>query len=268
MLLLIFCLFLYSLVHSGSFCTVTVKVHYFSVLILLSSFLYVFFLFTGNVAYSFVVDFIREDHNTLVELFLLFTSLIVIIYTHSYNKCIGILSFEYYTIMLFCICSFCFFIHCNNIVLLYVLIELQSMCCYILTGINRNNRFSLEAGLKYFIIGSFSSILILFGFSFVYGLSGLTTFDDLSLFLRYLYSFTDDFSLHATLFAFIFFNIGFLFKIYASPFHFWVADIYQGSPTSVTMFLSTVPVICYIYVYIKLYICIFSDLFFFYNNIL
>jgi len=85
---------------------------------------------------------------------------------------------------------------------------------------NKHNRYSIEAGLKYFIIGSFSSILLLFGFSFVYGFSGFIYLSDLSSYVRYLYSIDDDFFLYCLLFSLILVNVGFLFKIYASPFHF------------------------------------------------
>jgi NADH-quinone oxidoreductase subunit N len=133
---------------------------------------------------------------------------------------------------------------------------------------NKHSRYSIEAGLKYFILGSFSSILLLFGFSFVYGFSGFIYLSDLTSYIRYLYSIEDDFFLYSLLICLIFVNVGFLFKIYASPFHFWISDIYQGAPTSVTMFLSTVPVFSYIYMFIKLYVLIFSDVFSFYNYIL
>ena len=271
MLFFIFLFLIYCVIYSSSDSHFNIIVSFFSILIILCSFLLVYF-FSFNIFFfdSFFDSFyyIRNDYNSIIELFILFISFFVFFFTFSYNKQIGIYSFEYYIIMLFCICSFCVFVHCNNLIFLYILIELQSIGSYILTSINRKNRYSIEAGLKYFVIGSFSSILILFGFSFLYGFSGLICFDDLSLYIRYIYSVEDSFLFHSLLFSFIFFNVGFLFKIYAAPFHFWVSDIYQGSPTSVTMFLSTIPVVSYIYVFLKLYICLFSDFFFFYSYIL
>lgn len=164
----------------------------------------------------------RLDHNSIIEFIILCISAIIFYVTYSYNKEIGIASFEYYLIMLFCVCSFCFFLHTTNLIFLYVLIELQSISSYILTSLNKRNRYSVEAGIKYFILGSFTSILLVFGFALLYGFSGLLHFDDLSLFILYVQH------THAYIgFLYLLFYIsllcilvGFLFKIYASPFHF------------------------------------------------
>jgi NADH-quinone oxidoreductase subunit N len=94
------------------------------------------------------------------------------------------------------------------------------MASYILAAINKTNRYSIEAGLKYFILGSFSSIILLFGFTLIYGLTGLIDFSDLSIYLRYLYTLHDEFLSSYMLVSFLFINVGMLFKIYASPFHF------------------------------------------------
>lgn len=226
MLISIFLLFIYCIIYSGSVdSSFIVKTNYFSLLIVFCSFVLISAVSIDNFYYNSLFDsfyYIRSDYNSIVELFLLFLSFFIFFFTYSYNKVIGIFCYEYYIIMLICICSFCLFVHCNNIIFMYVLIELQSIGSYILTSLHRNNRYSIEAGLKYFIIGSFSSILILFGFTFLYGFSGLVSFDDLSLYIKYLYLDNEAqlFLFNSLLFSFIFFNIGFLFKIYAAPFHF------------------------------------------------
>jgi NADH-quinone oxidoreductase subunit N len=212
----------------------------------------------------------RFESDTIVEFVLLIISLIIFYATHSYNIGNGLASFEYYIIMLFSISSFCFFIHTTNIILLYVLIELQSISSYVLTAMRKNNRYAVEAGLKYFILGSFTSIVLVFGFAMLYGFSGMLHISELSIFVTYLqheqvYVGFLYVLLHISLLCIL---IGFLFKIYASPFHFWVADIYQGSPTSVTIFLSTIPVLSYVYVFIKMYVQVLSTFFVFEFNIL
>jgi len=148
-----------------------------------------------------------------------------------------------------------------------VLIELQSISSYVLAAMNKRNRYSVEAGLKYFILGSFTSILLVFGFALLYGFSGMLHIEDLSLYIVYVE--------HTQLYSFILLYVslllvlvGFLFKIYASPFHFWVADVYQGSPTSVTIFFATIPVLSYTYVFIKIYILVLSIFFIAHMNIL
>jgi len=170
---------------------------------------------------SSIVASERHLHNSMVELFVLTVSLLILFTTHAYNKEIGIVSFEYHLLLLTAMCSFCFFIHATNIMLLYVLIELQSIASYILTAMHKRNRYSVEAGLKYFILGSFSSIVLVFGFSLAYGVSGLLSIEDISIFLRHVYMVDTSSITHIVLsLSFIFIFVGFAFKLYASPFHF------------------------------------------------
>ena len=132
-----------------------------------------------------------------------------------------------------------------------------------LTSIRKINRYAVEAGLKYFILGSFTSVILVFGFAILYGFSGLLHISELAIFVTYLHNEQVYVGFLHILFyiSLLCILIGFLFKIYASPFHFWVADIYQGSATSVTIFLSTIPVVAYVYVFIKLYVQVLSSFF-------
>jgi len=227
-LFLFFILFLlaYGTVKTVSTDAVTMpNVSVLSILILLSTLFFCliytssrsFLLYSKSIDTSYIASY---DYNTFVECFILLVGFFIFYFTYGYNNFLGILSFEYYIIMLCCLCSFCAFVHANNIIFIYVLIELQSIASYIMTSMNKHNRYSIEAGLKYFIIGSFSSILLLFGFSFVYGFSGFIYLSDLTSYVRYLYSIDDNFFLYCLLLSLIFVNIGFLFKIYSSPFHF------------------------------------------------
>lgn len=106
-------------------------------------------------------------------------------------------------------------------------IELQSLTLYVLIATKQNSALSTEAALKYFTIGSFSSALILFGISFLYGVTGLTSFNDLRLFMLYY----NNLNAYVTLFVlgFSLFLVGMLFKIGAAPFHIWIPDVYGGS---------------------------------------
>ena len=163
---------------------------------------------------------IRDNYSYYLELILLSISIVIISSTYYYNIDLGLFSFEFYIIMLTCIFSFCLFLHVNHMILLYILVELQSICCYILTSYNKKSRASIEAGLKYFILGSFSSIIMLFGFSLMYGFTGLSFFDDIAIFNKFIYSVENDSLIFMFFFSIICFLIGFLFKIYAAPFHF------------------------------------------------
>lgn len=216
MLLSIYVLFVYGIVKiTSSDAYFIPKIHILSIILLCCMILLV-----CSFPESCNSVMFRNVSDSIVEVVILFISVIIFITTYEYNKSTGILSFEYYIIMLICICSFCIFIHSNDIILMYVLIELQSICSYLLTAINKNKRYSIEAGIKYFIIGSFSSIILLFGFSFLYGFTGLVDIYEIATYIRFVYALEDDFFNKSMLFSLLFVNIGLLFKIYAAPFHF------------------------------------------------
>jgi len=122
---------------------------------------------------------------------------------------------------------------------MYLAIELQSFCSYILSSFKRNSEFSAESGLKYFILGAFSSGFLLFGCSLVYGFTGVTSYELISLLLVS----TDHNSLHNSgiIIGIVFILVSFLFKLSAAPFHLWSPDVYEGSPTSTTAFFAIVP---------------------------
>lgn len=154
-----------------------------------------------------------------------------------------------------------------DILALYLAIELQSLTFYILASLKRTSEFSTEAGLKYFILGAFSSILLLFGLSLLYGSTGLTHFDDLNKFLMGEFlSEASPSKLFLTSISLIL--IAFLFKISAAPFHMWSPDIYEGAPTSVTAFFAIMPKIVIISVILKLFHYTFQDIYTFWQSIL
>jgi proton-translocating NADH-quinone oxidoreductase chain N len=125
---------------------------------------------------------------------------------------------------------------------MYLAIELQSLCFYIITNLKFYSNFSIEAGLKYFILGALSSGILLFGCSLLYGFTGLTNFLDLTI--LFYYNILEGFHLNhykGALIGIIFIYCGVLFKIGIVPFHMWVSDIYEGSPTNITFFFAVVP---------------------------
>ncbi len=114
---------------------------------------------------------------------------------------------------------------------------LSTVCFYVLASFQRRSVFSTEAGLKYFILGAFSSGLLLYAFSLIYGVTGTTNLLNIKNFCL------DPYFEGATIvqIALIFLTAGFLFKIAAFPFHMWSPDVYEGSPTSTTIFFAIVP---------------------------
>jgi len=129
-----------------------------------------------------------------------------------------------------------------DLLTMYLAIELQSLCFYVVTNLKFYSNFSIEAGLKYFILGALSSGILLFGSSLLYGFTGLTNFLDLTI-LFYYYN-LGGYNLYyyeSALIGIIFIYCGVFFKIGVVPFHMWVSDIYEGAPTNITFFFAVVP---------------------------
>jgi NADH-quinone oxidoreductase subunit N len=131
----------------------------------------------------------------------------------------------------------------NDLIVFYMGLELQSLALYVLASYNRDQLKSSEAGLKYFVLSALSSGLLLYGCSLIYGFSGSTNFDVISNQLN-----SNEYSLT---FGIVFILVGLAFKISAVPFHMWAPDVYEGSPTTVTLFFTMVPKIAALTVFIR-----------------
>ncbi len=166
---------------------------------------------------------------------------------------------NYFLIILFNIIGACCLITSNDLLSLYVSIELQSFSLYILSTLNKDSINSASAGLKYFLIGSLASAFILLGIAFFYLLTGLTNFESLYIFLNITDYFSssalmthftnynlwnfDLYNINSSLIiiAFLFIIIGAFIKIGAAPFHQWTPDVYDQVPTKVTIWLVIIP---------------------------
>ena len=131
-------------------------------------------------------------------------------------------------------------------------LELQSLALYVLASFNRDNILSSESGLKYFVLSALSSGLLLYGCSLVYGFSGSTNFN--------LIANSSPNIQYGVIFGLVFIIVGLAFKITAVPFHMWAPDVYQGSPTSVTLFFAALPKIAALTMFIRFLYIPFSNL--------
>lgn len=197
---------------------------------------------------TFIFDSLSQSSKQIV-LFGVFFSLFIsenIVLRHKIN------AFEYLILLLCATLGLLFLTSSYDLISLYLAIEVQGLCLYVLAASKKDSSFSLEAGLKYFILGSFSSALFLFGASLLYGCVGTTNFNTLSLFFLDLD--LKDFTLGVSLeHAWMCLSIAFFFKIAAAPFHMWSPDVYEGSPTSSTVFFAVVPKIALFTVFIRLF---------------
>ncbi|MFM9852035.1 MAG: NADH-quinone oxidoreductase subunit NuoN [Sphingomonadaceae bacterium] len=141
---------------------------------------------------------------------------------------------EYPVLILFAACGMGMMVSAADMLTLYIGLELNSLASYVLASIYRKDQRSAEAGLKYFVLGSLASGILLYGISLLYGFTGTTSFDGIALALK---GGVDT----GQLFGIVFVLAGLAFKISAVPFHMWTPDVYEGAPTPVTAFFATAP---------------------------
>jgi NADH-quinone oxidoreductase subunit N len=141
---------------------------------------------------------------------------------------------EFHTILLSALLGMFVLASSSDLITLFLGLELMAMPSYLLTGLHKTDRYSNEGGLKYFLLGSFASAILLFGVAWVYGLTGTTNIGEIAAALEGQMS-------GALLVAIGFLMVGGTFKIAAVPFHYWTPDAYQGAPTPITGFLSVGP---------------------------
>lgn len=179
---------------------------------------------------SLVIDPLSQ----VFKLIFLIVSLLVVIASINYFKD-NRNQDEYYTLILLSVVGMMVVASANDLVALFVGFELASMSTYVLAGFEKKNPASLEAALKYFIIGSLSSALLLFGMSLVYGITGSTSIPVIIEFFK-----TNPLTAASSLgiIAMIFLVAGFGFKMALVPFHMWAPDTYEGSPTVVSALLA------------------------------
>ena len=188
---------------------------------------------------SIVIDYM----SSLMKIITLVSAFFVLVISPSYLKTFKIFKIEYPILILSSVLGMMVMISSNDLMVFYMGLELQSLALYVLATFNRDQLKSSEAGLKYFVLSALSSGLLLYGCSLVYGFSGSTNFDIISYQLNS--------NEYALTFGIVFILVGLAFKISAVPFHMWAPDVYEGSPTSVTLFFTMVPKIAALTVFIR-----------------
>lgn len=188
---------------------------------------------------------------SLAQMLLLIGGIASLMLSSSYIRINPIYaSSEYVALILFSIMGMMLMLSANNYLMLYISIEMQSLCLYLLACFERDNIKSSEAGLKYFILGSIASGLLLYGISLIYGFSGTINFIEFNNFYA---SYPADQPLPiALMIGMVMVVVGLAFKMAAAPFHMWVPDVYQGSSLPVVGFFATVPKLAIVLLFAKL----------------
>jgi NADH-quinone oxidoreductase subunit N len=192
-------------------------------------------LFNGSVIIDYLSSFMK-----IITLLATFLALVI---SSNYLRSLKIFKIEYPILILSSVLGMMIMISSNDLIVFYMGLELQSLALYVLATFNRDEIKSSEAGLKYFVLSALSSGLLLYGCSLIYGFTGSTNFDVIASQLN-----SDQYALT---FGIVFILVGLAFKISAVPFHMWAPDVYEGSPTSVTLFFTMVPKIAALTVFIR-----------------
>lgn len=179
--------------------------------------------------------FINDAFARLFKVLVLIGSVVTLVMSVGFAKAEKFDKFEYPVLILLATLGMMLMISANDMIALYLGLELTSLALYVVAAFNRDNVRSTEAGLKYFILGALSSGMLLYGMSLIYGYTGNTGFDAIAAALsggeRQL----------GLVFGLVFLMAGLAFKISAVPFHMWTPDVYEGAPTPVTAFFAAAP---------------------------
>ena len=202
-----------------------------------------FFLILNNNVESFFYNFlfvytVSNKYIKLIFILICIFTLLIIVKNFEIQK---LNFFEYFSIFLIIILSLLLLIDSADLLSAYILIEIQALSFYILACFKKNSAFSTEAGIKYFVMGSFISGIYLFGCSLIYGLFGTLNFHDLSLLFFMPLNSSSGFIYYIALIGIISIIFTFFFKISSFPFQFWAPDVYEGAPLASTVIFSIIP---------------------------
>ena len=168
-----------------------------------------------------------------------FIFLIQIVISKEYLKQNNLISGEFYSLLIFALLGCFIIISANNLIVLFLGIELSSLSLYSLIALNRSSFLSSEAAIKYFVLSIIASAIILFGFSYLYGISGSINILDITK-----YTNNNEIS-NLYLFSYVLIFIGVAFKFAVAPFHMWLPDVYEGAPLPITNFIASIPKIAF-----------------------
>lgn len=178
------------------------------------------------------------DHfAAILKFFMLIITLFAFLYARAYIRDRGIAQGEYYVLGLFSVLGMMVLVSAHNFIPLFLGVELSSLPLYAMVAMQRDSVIATEAAMKYFVLGALASAILLYGMSMIYGATHSLDISEIAKI-----SLATPFQQQLILiFGLVFLIAGIAFKFGAAPFHMWVPDIYQGAPTSVTLFIGSAP---------------------------
>jgi NADH-quinone oxidoreductase subunit N len=198
---------------------------------------------------SFIADGFAQYMKALV----LIGSAAALALSSDYMEREGFIRFEFPVLILLSTVGMMMMVSANDLISLYLGLELQSLAAYVVASIHRDNARSTEAGLKYFVLGALSSGMLLYGASLIYGFTGTVSFPAIAEVVR-------GESPIGLILGIVFVAAGIAFKLAAAPFHMWTPDVYEGAPTPVTAFFATTQKVAAIAIAVRVFIGAFPEI--------
>lgn len=209
----------------------------------------------GINATLFNESFVVNDFTRLLKVMVLIGGIFTIYMSISFLIDAGIFKSEYMVLMLFALLGMMMMISANDLIAMYLGLEIQSLALYVMAAFRRDNVRSSESGMKYFVLGALSSGMLLYGSSMVYGFSGSIYFSEIAK-----TAMGDGTASIGMVIGLVFVLAGLAFKISAVPFHMWTPDVYEGAPTPVTAFFAICPKVAAMAILLRIIYNAFPDL--------
>lgn len=207
--------------------------------------------------------YLLDPYSTFFKFLLYIAAALVVLLSMNYLKIEKINLGEYYAFLLIATAGMMVMVSGGDLITIYLGLELTSICFYVLAGFKRYEERSTEASAKYFVLGSFSSGVLLYGISILYGLAGTTNLKEMASFFAATHSIVSPGGAlvspgGALIVAMVLLTVGFGFKVAAVPFHMWTPDVYEGAPTPITAFLSVSSKAASFAVFLRVFLTIFD----------
>jgi len=208
----------------------------------------------GEATTAFSGSFVVDTFSDFFKVLCLGASAFALAMSVRFMTEAGFARFEYPVLVVLATLGMMMMISANDLISLYMGLELQSLALYVVAAINRDSARASEAGLKYFVLGALSSGMLLYGCSLIYGFTGSTGFETIASVLK-----TGEVGL-GVLFGIVFILAGLAFKVSAVPFHMWTPDVYEGAPTPVTAFFASAPKVAAMAMFVRVMYGAFPDI--------
>jgi NADH-quinone oxidoreductase subunit N len=191
---------------------------------------------TGRTMYPFNDMFVGDLMAYVLKLVAYVAVALCFVYSRRYLAARGMLRGEYFVLALFATLGMMVMISANHLLVLYLGLELMSLCLYSMVALNRDSAVSTEAAMKYFVLGALASGLLLYGMSMLYGATATLNIEEMAQLIA-----AGQANQAVLVFGLVFVVAGLSFKVGVVPFHMWIPDVYDGAPSAMTLFIGTAP---------------------------